>query len=62
MPKFQILIKIKLIRDILITIAICDQYGATRTLGQARRPSAHGNARCHELAKPEAISRNGGSF
>ena len=37
MPKFQSLIKVKLIRDILVTMAICDQCGATRTLSQVRR-------------------------
>ena len=60
--KFQNLIKIKLIGDILITIAICDQHGATSTLSQACKPSAHGNACYHKLVKLEAILRNGGSF
>lgn len=35
---------------------------ATRTLGHVRKPSEHGNARRHELAEWEVISRNGGSF
>lgn len=62
MPKFEGLIKIELIRDILITFSFCNQRRATRTLGQVRRPSAHGNTHYHELAKQEVISRNGGSF
>ena len=53
-------IKIKAIRDILVTVAICDQHGTTRTLGQARRPLVHGNAHWCKLAKPEVNSRNGG--
>ena len=43
MPRIKSLINIKLIGDILVTVAICDQRGATRIIGQARRPSAHGN-------------------
>ena len=62
MPKIKGLIKLNLIRDILVTVAICDQHDATRNIGQARRPSAHGNAHYHKLANPKAISRNGGSF
>ena len=62
MSRSKSLTKIKLIKDILVTVAICDQCGVTRTIGQAHRPWAHGNARYRKLAKVEAISRNWGSF
>lgn len=62
MPKFQSLTRIKAIRDILMTIAICDQHKATWTLGQARKPLVHDNICWHKLEKLEVNSRNRGSF
>ncbi len=52
------LVNIKLIRGILITVAIGDQRGVTRTIGQARKPSAHGNTRYRKLENAVVISRN----
>jgi len=62
MPKFQRLTKVELIRNTLGTVVICEQCGATRALGQARRSLAHGNVRCHETAKKVVFWRNGGGL
>lgn len=62
MLEFKRLKKVEIIRNTLGTVVNCEQRGATRTFGQARRPLAHGNARCYETMKHKVFWRNGGGF